>query len=235
MIACWRQGRDRPPPTPRPAGLAALASQQAVGRPTGMLVVETVSRAGYLVKSKSIREIARDLRISHNTVRKVLRSGLTSFETNASCSCGPSSGVERRSRPFAAAQHDEGGSRAPDVDPRVRGTARPGLGRRQRRCSPLRPNLGENACGQYGSGLPPALLRTWRGLPVRLEPRQPADRQHDGDRKGQRFCGRSRRDPAWRISLQRKLRLFGPLGEMTIILWMNDGRIRLASSWRPFS
>ncbi len=47
-----------------------------------MLVVETVGRIRreHLVKGKSIKEIARDLKISRNTVRKVLRSGATSFE-----------------------------------------------------------------------------------------------------------------------------------------------------------
>ena len=46
-----------------------------------MLVVETIGRIRreHLVKGKSIREIARDLNISRNTVRKVLRSGETSF------------------------------------------------------------------------------------------------------------------------------------------------------------
>jgi transposase len=46
-----------------------------------MLVVETIGRIRreHLVKGKSIREIARDLKISRNTVRKVLRSGETGF------------------------------------------------------------------------------------------------------------------------------------------------------------
>ena len=46
-----------------------------------MLIVETIGRIRreHLVKGKSIREIARDLKVSHNTVRKVLRSGETSF------------------------------------------------------------------------------------------------------------------------------------------------------------
>jgi transposase len=46
-----------------------------------MLVVETVGRIRreHFVQGKSIKEIARDLRISRNTVRKVLRSGATSF------------------------------------------------------------------------------------------------------------------------------------------------------------
>ena len=46
-----------------------------------MLIVETIGRIRreHFVKGKSIKEIARDLRISRNTVRKILRSGETSF------------------------------------------------------------------------------------------------------------------------------------------------------------
>src|ERR1700686_4076387 len=47
-----------------------------------MLVVETVARIRreHFVRGKTIKEIARDLGVSRNTVRKVLRSGETSFE-----------------------------------------------------------------------------------------------------------------------------------------------------------
>jgi DNA-binding transcriptional regulator LsrR (DeoR family) len=47
-----------------------------------MLVVETIARIRreHFVKGKTIKEIARDLKVSRNTVRKVLRSGETSFE-----------------------------------------------------------------------------------------------------------------------------------------------------------
>ena len=46
-----------------------------------MLVVETIGRIRreHFIQGKSIRQIARDLRLSRNTVRKVLRSGETSF------------------------------------------------------------------------------------------------------------------------------------------------------------
>lgn len=46
-----------------------------------MLVVETVVqiRREFSVKGKSIKEIVRDLGVSRNTVRKVLRSGETAF------------------------------------------------------------------------------------------------------------------------------------------------------------
>jgi transposase len=46
-----------------------------------MLIVETVARIRreFFVKGKSIKEIVRDLGVSRNTVRKVLRSGATAF------------------------------------------------------------------------------------------------------------------------------------------------------------
>jgi transposase len=46
-----------------------------------MLIVETIGRIRreHFVKGKSIKEIARDLKISRNTVRRVLRSDETSF------------------------------------------------------------------------------------------------------------------------------------------------------------
>jgi len=47
-----------------------------------MLVVETIGRIRreFFVKGKTIKEIVRDVKVSRNTVRKVLRSGATSFE-----------------------------------------------------------------------------------------------------------------------------------------------------------
>ena len=43
-----------------------------------MLTVETIGRIRreFFVQGKTIKEIARDLRVSRNTVRKVVRSGL---------------------------------------------------------------------------------------------------------------------------------------------------------------
>ena len=47
-----------------------------------MLTVETIGRirCEHFLKGKTIKEIARDLKVSRNTVRRVLRSGATSFE-----------------------------------------------------------------------------------------------------------------------------------------------------------
>jgi AraC-like DNA-binding protein len=46
-----------------------------------MLTVETIGRIRreHFVKGKTIKEIARDLKISRNTVRKIFRSNETSF------------------------------------------------------------------------------------------------------------------------------------------------------------
>jgi len=47
-----------------------------------MLVVETIGRIRreHFIKGRSIKEIARGLKVSRNTVRKVVRSGATAFE-----------------------------------------------------------------------------------------------------------------------------------------------------------
>jgi DNA-binding transcriptional regulator LsrR (DeoR family) len=57
-----------------------------------MLVVETIARIRreHFIKGKTIKEIARDLKVSRNTVRKVLRSGETSFEYERSVQPRPS-------------------------------------------------------------------------------------------------------------------------------------------------
>jgi predicted transcriptional regulator len=48
----------------------------------GMLTVETIGRIQRenFVKGKTIKEITRDLKVSRNTVRKVLHSVETAFE-----------------------------------------------------------------------------------------------------------------------------------------------------------
>jgi DNA-binding transcriptional regulator LsrR (DeoR family) len=45
-------------------------------------------RREYLVRGRSLREIARELHISRNTVRKILRSGETEFVYEREESCG---------------------------------------------------------------------------------------------------------------------------------------------------
>ena len=62
-----------------------------------MLIVETIARIRreHFIKGKTIKEIARDLKVSRNTVRKVLRSGETSFE------------YERQVQPRQQVQHHQ--------------------------------------------------------------------------------------------------------------------------------
>ena len=56
--------------------------------------METIGRIRreHLLKGKTIKEIARDLKVSRNTVRKVLRSGETSFEYERSVQPRPKLG-----------------------------------------------------------------------------------------------------------------------------------------------
>jgi hypothetical protein len=73
--------RGRPPDmTPLSIGLFSIRFDSERGM--GDAGLETIGRIRreHLLKRKSIKEIARALRISRNTVRKVLRSGETSFE-----------------------------------------------------------------------------------------------------------------------------------------------------------
>src|SRR3989454_8783537 len=59
-----------------------------------MLTVETIGRIRreHFLKGKTIREIARDLKVSRNTVRRVLRSGETSFQYERSVQPRPKLG-----------------------------------------------------------------------------------------------------------------------------------------------
>ncbi|EAQ33869.1 putative transposase, partial [Nitrobacter sp. Nb-311A] len=59
-----------------------------------MLIVETIARIRreHFIKGKTIKEIARDLKVSRNTVRKVLRSGKTLFEYERSIQPRPKLG-----------------------------------------------------------------------------------------------------------------------------------------------
>src|SRR6202163_4135618 len=59
-----------------------------------MLTVETIGRIRreHFLKGKTIREIARDLKVSRNTVRRVLRSGETWFQYERSVQPRPRRG-----------------------------------------------------------------------------------------------------------------------------------------------
>jgi hypothetical protein len=69
-----------------------------------MLVVETIGqiRREHFVKGESIKEIVRDLRLSRNTVRKVLRSEETSFSFERQMQSAPKAGKMERGTRWAA-------------------------------------------------------------------------------------------------------------------------------------
>jgi WD domain, G-beta repeat len=76
----FRQHRHRHPPLAK-----KLTRDRELGeviRAKADITVETIGRirGEHFIKGKTIKEIVRDLKVSRNTVRKVLRSGATSFE-----------------------------------------------------------------------------------------------------------------------------------------------------------
>ena len=66
---------------PRSALELAMLPVPGTGTGDGRLVVKMIARIRreFFVKGRSIKEIVHDLKVSRNTVRKVLRSGETSF------------------------------------------------------------------------------------------------------------------------------------------------------------
>ena len=75
-----------------------------------MLTVETIGRIRreHFIKGKTIREISRDLKVSRNTVRKVLRSGETSFEYERDPAPTEARTLDSRTRRTAGGQRDQG-------------------------------------------------------------------------------------------------------------------------------
>lgn len=71
----------------------------------GMKCVDTIARirCEFFVQGKTIKEIVRELHVSRNTVRKVIRSVTTAFEYERSGNPAPGSGRGRR--PSTAFSH----------------------------------------------------------------------------------------------------------------------------------
>src|SRR5881275_2057428 len=133
-----------------------------------MLIVETIARIRreHFVKGKTIKEIARDLGVSRNTVRKVLRSGETSFEYERSVQPRPKLGR------WAVALEDllAGNATKPAREQltliRIFEELR-GRGYERLRCgAALRQTMGQGARAIDGGSLRAAELRTRRSLPV---------------------------------------------------------------------
>ena len=87
--------------------------------------METIGRIRreHFIKGKTIKEIARDLKVSRNTVRKVLRSGETSFEYERVVQPRPKLGRWAAELDTSGRERGQVRSRAADVDPDLRGAA----------------------------------------------------------------------------------------------------------------
>ena len=155
-----------------------------------MLVVETIGRIRreHLVKGKSIKEIARDLKISRNTVRKILRSGETSFSYEREVQPRPRLGRWKADLDRMLTANAETSARERLTLIRLFEELRDaGLRGRLRRRSPLCTDLEPGAREPDGGRLRAIVVRARRSLPVRLEPRDRRDERRDGDREG-RAC-----------------------------------------------
>ena len=110
--------------------------------------VDTIARIRreFFVRGKTIKEIVRELHVSRNTVRKVLRSGATEFTYEREVQPLPKLGRWKAELDrLLADERGEAGARAADPDPGVRGAARSRLRGRLRRGAPLCPDLAPGA------------------------------------------------------------------------------------------
>ena len=116
--------------------------------------VDTIARIRREFSSgKTIKEIVRELHVSRNTVRKVLRSGATEFNYEREVQPLPKLGPGRGPGSAAGGERGEAGARAADPDAGVRGAARARL-RGRLRCRPaLCPELAAGAGGDVGGCL----------------------------------------------------------------------------------
>ncbi len=139
-----------------------------------MLVVETIGRIRreHLQKGKSIKEIARDLKISRNTVRKVLRSGETASSYEREVQPRPKLGAwkEELDRILAANVDKPARERLTliRIFEELRALGYQGGYDAVRRYART---MGARACERNGERLCAVVVRARRSLPVRLEPR----------------------------------------------------------------
>src|ERR1051326_3733399 len=151
-----------------------------------MLVVETIARIRreHFVKGKMIREIARDLGISRNTVRRGLRSGGAAFDLEREVQPRPKLGRWTAELDDLLAGNAVKPAREQLTLIRffeeLRGRGYDGgydaVRRYARRWAKER--------GQSTGGLRATELRAGRSLSVRLEPRDRHPERRDDDREG---------------------------------------------------
>ena len=145
-----------------------------------MLIVETVARIrrDHLGRGIPIKQIARDLKLSRNTVRKVVRSDETSFRYERSVQPLPKLGpwVEELDRLLEANEDKRRRDRLSLVRiyEELAGLGYDGGYDAVRRYAA---SWRRKRSGSAGASLRPADLRSRRGLPVRLESRVCGDRR----------------------------------------------------------
>ena len=143
-----------------------------------MRVVETIGRIRreHFVQGKSIKEIDRDLRLSRNTVRKVLRSDETSFSYERQVRPRPKLGrwKEQLDRPLAANVEAPARERLTliRIFEELRALGYDGGYDAMRRYAR---SFSEGECNRDGGCLCAADVRAGRGLSIRLEPRDRCD------------------------------------------------------------
>ena len=157
----------------------------------GMKGVDTIARVRreHFVRGKTIKEIVRELHVSRNTVRKILRSGATEFEYERTVQPRPRLGPWREQLERLLAANAARPRRERLTLMRLFEELR-GLGyaggydavRRYAASWRRRQNAATAARGD-GGGVRAAELRARRGLPVRLEPRDRRDQWRDDDRE----------------------------------------------------
>jgi transposase len=152
-----------------------------------MLVVETIGRIRreHFIHGKSIKEIARGLRLSRNTVRKVLRSDETSFSYERRVQPRPKLGRWKEQLDRLLAANVEAPARERLTLIRVFEELR-ALGyeggydavRRYARA------WSKEHASEAASAYVPLSFAPGEALPVRLEPRDRRDGRGDDDREG---------------------------------------------------
>src|SRR5271165_6792496 len=136
-----------------------------------MLIVETIGRVrrAHLREGKSIKEIARALKISRNTVRKILRSDETSSSYEREIQPRPKLGRWKADVDWMLTKNADAPARE-RLTLTIRGPPGAWLRGRLRRRAALRQDLEPRAREPNGERLCAFVVRAGRGLPVRLEP-----------------------------------------------------------------
>jgi AraC-like DNA-binding protein len=154
-----------------------------------MLIVETIGRIRreHFLKGKSIKEIARDLKISRNTVRRVLRSGETSFSYEREIQPRPKLGRWQVEIDRMLTQNTRNATRERltliRLFEELRALGYEGGYDALRRCQVL----GPRARQPDGERLRSLIVCPRRSLSVRLEPRDRGVERRDRDLEG-RAC-----------------------------------------------